>query len=91
MEYIYLDGREMTTRETAHTYLQKQIDRVEYHGKNLDALYEVLSTWNEPTTILFAHSEEVPFHLGRYGEALLNTFQDATRENRSLTLKISKD
>lgn len=88
MRVIQLDGRDMTDRESIHHYLQEKLGIVEYYGHNLDALYDILSTWDEDLTIQLSHSEDVLSHLDRYGETLLNTLQEASLENESLTIEI---
>ena len=42
MQYI-LDGSQMTTRETAHEHIAKQLRFPDYYGKNLDALYDCVT------------------------------------------------
>ncbi|MBR2832303.1 MAG: barstar family protein [Oscillospiraceae bacterium] len=42
MQYI-LDGSQMTTRESAHEHLAKQLRFPDYYGKNLDALYDCVT------------------------------------------------
>lgn len=42
MQYI-LDGSQMTTRETAHDHIAKQLRFPEYYGRNLDALYDCVT------------------------------------------------
>lgn len=42
MKY-YLDARKMQTKDEAHEYLKYRMDFPEYYGKNLDALYDLLS------------------------------------------------
>ena len=37
MKIVVIDGRKMTDRETAHTYLKRKLDLPEYYGRNLDA------------------------------------------------------
>ncbi|GAA0357101.1 hypothetical protein GCM10008932_07480 [Alkalibacterium iburiense] len=88
MRIIQLDGRDMTDKDSIHQYLQEKLGIVEYYGHNLDALYDILSTWDEEITIQLSHSEDVLSHLDRYGETLLNTLQEASLENDSLTIEI---
>src|SRR5690554_464926 len=83
MRIIQLDGRDMTDKGSIHQYLQEKLGIVEYYGHNLDALYDILSTWDEDLTIQLSHSEDVLSHLDRYGETLLNTLQEASLENKS--------
>lgn len=46
MKYI-LNAEFMNTKEEAHEYLNRQFDLPEYYGKNLDALHDCLSEWND--------------------------------------------
>lgn len=46
MKYI-LNAEFMDTKENAHEYLKRQLDLPEYYGKNLDALHDCLSEWND--------------------------------------------
>lgn len=88
---ILLDGRAMTDRETLHTYLAGKMAFPDYYGRNLDALYDLLSTYPEKAEIVLAHGNEMVAALGRYGHGFLKTMADACRENPNLELTLSNE
>ncbi|MBQ6475239.1 MAG: barstar family protein, partial [Clostridia bacterium] len=55
MNTIYLDGTKMYTIQSAHNELMRKMDLPLYYGKNLDALWDVLSTIHENTEIFLAY------------------------------------
>lgn len=81
---IELDGREMRDRAATHDYLKEQLHLPDYYGRNLDALYDLLTECGEERTILLNHKDEMETQLGRYAEALLDTFQVAAEKNPAL-------
>ncbi len=74
-----LDGRRMTTRDAAHDELSRVLELPAYYGRNLDALWDLVSTMEARVTL--SHREEMIDALGLYGQKLLNTLRDAAREN----------
>lgn len=75
----------MSGREEAHRYLARRLGLPDYYGKNLDALYDILSAdLTEPTCLVLYRREVLAQALGAYGEALLNALSDAARENPRL-------
>lgn len=81
---IELDGRLMTNRETAHDYLKSQLALPEYYGRNLDALYDVLTECGEEMQIVVCFTDEMQAHLGGYAVALLETLYQAAEANPKL-------
>lgn len=81
---IELDGREMRDRTTTHDYLKAQLGMPDYYGRNLDALYDLLTECGEERTVVLSHKSEMEQQLGRYATALLATFQDAAAKNPTL-------
>ena len=84
MEYI-LDGRQMTDKESVHSYIIEQIE-IPY-GNNLDALYDILTTASN-ATIIFENTDIMLENLGHYGYVLLKVMKDAEMDNEGLTLEI---
>ena len=76
-----LDASQMASRRAAHAYLQEQLGFPEYYGKNLDALYDVL-TELEDVEIAFINCPEEQ----TYFQKALRVFRDAAGENPGLTL-----
>ena len=81
---IELDGREMRDRATTHNYLKEHLNLPDYYGRNLDALYDLLTENGEGRTIILSHKSEMEQQLSHYAVALLDTFQDAAEKNPAL-------
>ncbi len=74
----------MTEREGAHDYLAGQLNFPPWYGRNLDALYDLL-TERGPTVVQLVH-REVLARPGTYGNRLLDTLLDAEKANPNLTI-----
>jgi len=85
---VIIDGRKMTDKATLHTYLKEQCKFPEYYGNNLDALYDVLTDREEPLEIRLENVQELKEILCGYGEAFIETLQDAAAENKNLAIVI---
>ena len=85
----FLSGKEMISREAAHDHLAKILELPEYYGRNLDALYDLLMEISEETELVLLDPELVVHYLGRYGEALLSTLQEAAEENPNLIIVLA--
>ena len=83
---LILDGRQMTSREAAHSHIQTQLRLPGYYGRNLDALYDLLTEMGQPMTISVTHLPELKTGLGIYAGALLRTLEDSAKANPVLTL-----
>ena len=84
----HLDGRAMTDRTAAHDHLKERLALPDYYGRNLDALYDVLMEIGTDTVIILMDPAAVAEQLGKYGEALLYTMQEATESNPHLTFTL---
>ena len=78
----------MTDRKATHDYLKAQLMLPEYYGRNLDALYDVLTEIGDDTEIVLENPAAVAEQLGKYGEALLSTMQEAAESNPHLTITL---
>ena len=82
MRTIVVDFQDFEDKASLHRFLAEHLDFPDYYGKNLDALYDVLSTEGRETTILALSA-------GREFEAgFLSVFKDAAEENQHLTVGI---
>ena len=88
MKIIILDGAMMTSKESVHKYIQKQFDFPDYYGENLDALWDLLTTTTEEICVKIKNKDTFLENMGEYGEAILDTFLDATIENKQLYVKV---
>ena len=85
---VVLDGRKMTDKITLHRYLKEQCKFPEYYGNNLDALYDVLTDREEPLEIQLTHAQELKEVLCGYGEAFIETLEDAAASGKNFTIVI---
>lgn len=86
---LNLDGTVLTSKEELHNTIFYQLALPDYYGRNLDALWDVLSTWSAPLRIEVTHTELLKRHLADYADALLELLHDAAAENSTITLIIS--
>jgi len=84
METIVIDGEKMLNRREAHDYLTQALHLPDYYGRNLDALYDLLTERETPTRIMIEHGNTLLSWLGDYGQALIQTMIDADRANPAL-------
>lgn len=89
MRKVVLDGREMTERPKVHPYLQQMLGIQSYVGNNLDALWDVLRTYDKPIHIELHYKEELLKSLGKYGESLVKTVEDVTKLNPNIYFQTS--
>lgn len=85
-----LNGKKMTSKEEAHDYIQDQLGLSSYYGKNLDALWDELTSLEGPLDIKIRHSKKIKNSLGAYGKRLIETFEDAARDNKNIRVKVKK-
>ena len=86
---LNLGGSVLKNKEELHNTVFYQLALPDYYGRNLDALWDVLSTWSAPLRIEVTHTELLKMHLADYADALLELLHDAAAENSTITLIIS--
>lgn len=89
MEKILLDFKLTKTPEQVQEYLALQFDFPEYYGKNLDALYDML-TERQTDTCVGIFGAEQEDRLGVYLKRVKKVFQDAEAENPHLCVIFSQ-
>ena len=88
MRKIKLDICNIHTVEALHIYLQYMLDFPAYYGRNLDALYDMLSQENEQTYIEILHNPQVESETAAYLPKLLRVMEDAAEDNSKLTVVV---
>ena len=98
MKIIALDGKQMTTIQSCHEHLAAQLQLPSYYGKNLDALWDIVSTISEDTHITLSSSVTMlnaldtyrPFftelHNGHNVEAIPASYIDEVKEGIKVIL-----
>jgi ribonuclease inhibitor len=84
---LRLQGAALLDKQQLHEEIARQLALPDYYGENLDALWDVLSTWHEPLQIFVAESDRLVRQLGDYGESVLQLLQDAEAENSAITVE----
>ena len=82
---IILDLKDAQTPLEAQERLQSALNFPEYYGKNLDACYDMLTTWEHPAE--FSLKLPKDGDMGAYGKRLQNVFEDAAAANSRIKLK----
>ena len=85
---VILEGAQMVDRVAVHNHLAQRLQLPSYYGRNLDALYDVLTEIGDDTEIVLENPAAVVEQLGKYGEALLSTMQEAAESNPHLTITL---
>lgn len=86
MENILLDGRDFVDKAMAHTILKDKLELPDYYGRNLDALWDSLSTNFSKKVITIQDPVLIEKNLGRYGKALLRLFDELNETNDAITI-----
>lgn len=76
MKELIIDGAAMTSKKAMYIHLSRVFSFPSHFGNNLDALWDILTEENEPTTIYFKNVTKVIEHLDGYGEKLIQVFQN---------------
>ena len=70
MKELLLDAETLYTREQLHDVLTKVCGFPSDYGRNLDALYDLLTAY-PAARLTLRHPEMLVAHLGNYGELVL--------------------
>jgi ribonuclease inhibitor len=89
MNRIELDVRNIFTVRALHIYLAYRFDLPAHYGKNLDALYDVLTEESRMAVIRIMGTKEAQGELTAYMPKLLRVFEDAARENERISVEIA--
>ena len=90
-ETVILDGQKMLNRRAVHDHLAEQLHLPDYYGRNLDALYDLLTERDAPLRLVVQHRDVLLTWLGEYGTALCQTLEDADRANPGLQVLFPSD
>lgn len=88
MKKSYLiNGKKIKDRKQVHEYLRSVFKLPDYYGRNLDALWDCLSSDSTIKKITIIHTDELKNTLGDYSNSLMNVFIDLSKK-KSLELNI---
>ena len=89
MNYIIIDGREMTDKATAHEYLKNLLNLPDYYGKNLDRLYDCLTEMKK-CQLIVTYVAEMQENPRRYADNLIATLEAAAEKNPNLSVIVEE-
>lgn len=78
MNLYRLNGEKFLSREKAYDYMGEVFRFPKYFGKNLDALWDLL-TFEENLYIYIENARLIPRNLGDYGLNILDLFGDLAK------------
>lgn len=88
MRRVELDVRHIYTVKALHVYLAYMLDFPAHYGRNLDALFDLLSTESEPTAITLLTPAPDGSEVNAYLPRLIDVFQDSMQENAKISFEI---
>ena len=74
-----INAKRITDKESLHALLRQKLNLPDDCGKNLDAIYDLLTEPGKDRIIIVKHEELLKERLGDYAERLLRMLEDATR------------
>lgn len=81
MNEIRLDGYEITTKEQFHSQIMERLSLPAYYGRNLDALWDVLTgEISLPLKLYWDHYTVSEEKLGKYAHQIVQLFREAEQE-----------
>ena len=88
MNIYVIDGLTIEDPEQLHDALQAALPLPEYYGRNLDALYDILTEWREDFTLRIDSCDQMLSALELYGVRFLRMLNDAANENEHFTIDL---
>ena len=87
MQEVYVNGSDFANMEEVHEYLAEELDFPGYYGKNLSALYDVLTDISEETKIIMDLSYITDGDFLREMERMAEVMEDAAGDNEVLEIE----
>ena len=84
MKRVELLASQLTDKEVLHDTLARELALPDWYGRNLDALHDCLTEL--PPCRVELKNPAALYEEGSYGARILQTLQDAARENPGLEL-----
>ena len=91
MKTCTLYGARIADMDALHTALAEGLGFPAWYGRNLDALYDLLTEPGEPATLTIYNWDALAETLGPKAAPLRRVLEDAGQENKSLTVLLLGD
>ena len=91
MRTITIRGIDFTGQEELHDYLASELSFPAYYGRNLDALYDVLTDINEETTIEFDLKDMDDSDFADYLSRVIRVVRDAAEANHAIRVEFAEN
>ena len=88
MKMITIRGIDFQRPSEIHEFLEQELSFPEYYGRNLDALYDVLTDISEETEISIDMNDMEDNALREYLARLTRVCEDAAKANDSIKVNI---
>ena len=88
MRTIILNTDKISGRDELHDLFQEALSLPEWYGRNLDALFDVLTDIGEDTKVIVELGGLEQQSLGAYMRQLLRVLRDAAEENEQLIVEV---
>ena len=88
MKSVVIRGEEFDSMAAVHEYMAENLDFPSYYGKNLSALYDVLTEEDQETRIEIDFENMQDDEMIRSLERMVEVISDATAENDRLALTV---
>lgn len=85
---VTLDCGMIDSRAALHDALAGLLSLPDHYGRNLNALYDLLTERGEPTELVLRDRGALTAALGGYGAAFLEVLFDAARENPAFRIRM---
>lgn len=88
MRTILLDFQKFHEKETFHPYMKKKIQLPEYHGYNLDAMWDAMSYIKEDLRLcIYNWEDHDETDTETYSKAVIATLRELSEKNRHINLE----
>lgn len=92
MKEILIDCEKLRSRKVLHDYLEEELNLPDYYGRNLDALYDILSTANKggAVSFRFINRDKQSSRMVALYEAMIGMLSDLHEENENISVSEEK-
>ncbi|MBQ1371755.1 MAG: barstar family protein [Oscillospiraceae bacterium] len=82
-----INGNHITDRDSLHALLREKLQLPEDCGRNLDAVYDILTEPGKPRIITIKHEAQLRRQLGDYADRFLQMLEDAAQSGHVQLLR----